>query len=150
MLGPEDAISIVLLRHGDLSASAVIPPDGKILVPIVGEIMPTGETGGELAKHIANGLPNRVSDPEVGVMLRVPRVTRVYVLSGRVLPAVSADTTQHNAVPMPAGVFHLKPGWRVSELLAASTTDRRAQEPRRIRVTASPTPFRDTRKCSRG
>lgn len=134
VLGPEDSISIVVLRHPDLNVSGVIPPDGKIVVPIAGEIMAAGKTRAQLAKEIAEGLRKRVADPEVSVMLVAPRMRRVYVIGAVAMPPVSVNIStvevppgaQHSAQPPPStstasvGVLDLKPGWRVTELLAAA------------------------------
>jgi polysaccharide export outer membrane protein len=104
VLGPEDSITVVVLRHSDLNVSAVIPSDGKIVVPILGEILASGKTRLQLAKQIAEGLRGRVADPEVSVMLQGMRTRRVYVLG--------TGTGQH--------IIDLKPGWRVTEVITAA------------------------------
>jgi polysaccharide export outer membrane protein len=113
VLGPEDSITIVVLRHSDLNVSGVIPPDGKIVVPIAGEIVAAGKTRLQLAKEIAEKLRPRVADPEVSVMLVAPRMRRVYVVGAVGAGAVPPVMAQ-------SGVLDLKPGWRVTELLAAA------------------------------
>ncbi len=103
LLGPEDCIEVVVLRHEELSVSGVIPPDGKIVVPIVGEILAAGKTRTQLAKEIAERLRGRIPEPEVAVVINEMRMRRVYVVG-----AVSGP-----------GIIDAKPGWRVTELLAA-------------------------------
>jgi len=120
VLAPEDSISVIVLRHSELNVSALIPPDGKIVMPIAGEIVAAGKTRSQLAKDIADGLRGRVADPEVSVMLDTPRIIRVYVLWAGLAPAVRPDLAPQKTAPMPPGVFDLKPGWRVTELLAAA------------------------------
>ena len=103
VLEPEDSISIVVMRHGDLNVSAVIPPDGKIVMPAVGEILAAGKTRAQLTTEITERLRGRVADPEVSVMLQGMRTQRVYVLG--------TGTGQH--------ILDLKPGWRVTEAITA-------------------------------
>jgi polysaccharide export outer membrane protein len=122
VLGPEDSISIVVLRHPDLNVSGVIPPDGKIVMPIAGEIMAAGKTRLQLAKEIAEKLRPGVADPEVSVVLVTPRIRRVYVVGAVAAPTVSVGTSTTGSPTSTAsvGVLDLKPGWRVTELLAAA------------------------------
>lgn len=113
---------MVVLRHPDLHVRATIPADGKIVMPILGEILASGKTRSQLAKEIAEGLRTRVADPEVSVMLTAPRIRRVYVIGAVAVPAVSVGMSTTGAPTSTAsiGVLDLKPGWRVTELLAAA------------------------------
>lgn len=127
ILGPEDSISIVVLRHPELNVSwAVIPSDGKVVVPIAGEIVAAGKTRSQLAKEIAEVLRPRIADPEVSVMLDIPRIRRVYVMGAvptlPIAPSrpVPLGNSQQTGPGLPPGVIDLKPGWRVTELLAAA------------------------------
>jgi polysaccharide export outer membrane protein len=104
VLGPDDSISVVVLRHPELQASGVIPPDGKIVVPILGEVLAAGKTRAQLTKEIVARLRGRIEDPEVSVMLQSQRQRPIYVIG-----LISAP-----------GVVNLRSGWRVSEAIAAA------------------------------
>lgn len=123
VLDVEDSISIVVLRHPELQVSAIIPPDGKIVMPVAGEIVAAGKTRSQLAREITEALRPRIADPEVSVLLSAPRIRRVYVLGAVAAPTPApalpgAATTPSAAFS--AGILDLKPGWRVTELLAAA------------------------------
>jgi len=105
VLGPEDVITVTVLRHPELSRSAVVVlGDGTIDYPIVGKIKAEGLTTSELAARLQKGLASELRDPEVTVAVSQPRLQRIYV-DGEVREA---------------GVVNWKPGWRVSQAIATA------------------------------
>ncbi len=104
-LGPDDVLTVTVLRHPELSADQVtVTQDGKINLPVAGEVTITGKTAAEASQAIASALKSRLVSPEVTVAIKQARPERVFVLG---------------AVGHP-GIFDLKPGWRVTEALAAA------------------------------
>src|SRR5215813_12566564 len=55
-LGPEDVIFIKVWREPDLSGPVMVRPDGKITLPLVGELQAGGETPESLAKVVTESL----------------------------------------------------------------------------------------------
>ncbi|MCZ2147361.1 MAG: polysaccharide biosynthesis/export family protein, partial [Bryobacterales bacterium] len=51
-LGPEDIIMIKVWREPDLSGPVFVRPDGKISMPLVGELQATGQTPEQLGQDI--------------------------------------------------------------------------------------------------
>src|SRR5579864_5624190 len=43
-LGPEDVVEVFVWKQPDLSTTVVIRPDGKVSVPLLGELEATGKT----------------------------------------------------------------------------------------------------------
>lgn len=104
-LGPDDVLTITVLSFPELSAPTVtVSPSGTINLPVAGQISVLGKTPTQLAREIARRLNSRVVNPEVTVSLNQTGQRRVFVLGGVAKP----------------GVYDLKPGWRVSEVLAAA------------------------------
>ena len=104
-LGPDDVLSVTVLTYPELSAETVtVSPSGTINLPVAGQVSVLGKTPAQLAREIARRLNVRVVNPEVTVSLRQSAQKRVYVLG---------------AVAKP-GVYDIKPGWRISEVLAAA------------------------------
>lgn len=103
-LGPEDVVTVVVSRHPEFSGDYYIPSDGVINIVAVGRINVTGKTLDELAAIIIEKLSDRLREPEVTAILKTPRMQRVYVLC---------------SVDRP-GLYDVKPGWRVTEALAAA------------------------------
>lgn len=99
---PEDALTVSVYGHDELARDVVVLSDGQFNYPIVGRVSAAGKSPEALAKDIAAGLSRELVDPHVTVSVRQPAMRRVYV-SGLVAKA---------------GSYDLKPGWRVSHLLA--------------------------------
>lgn len=104
-LGPDDVLSVTVLSYPELSVETLtVSPTGTINLPVAGQISVLGKTPDQLARQIARKLNVRVVNPEVTVSLRLSGAKRVYVLGSVAKP----------------GVYDIKPGYRVSEVLAAA------------------------------
>ena len=77
VLGPEDVIEVVVWKNPDLSRQAVIRPDGKISLPIIGDVPASGLTADQLASDIAERLKAYKENPSVSV--NVVEVNSYYV-----------------------------------------------------------------------
>ena len=79
-LGPEDVLSVFVWKQPDLSTTAVIRPDGKISLPLLGELEAAGKTSGQLQAEIAVQLKQFVVDPHVNVIVKEVNSTVISVL----------------------------------------------------------------------
>ncbi|HTL45318.1 MAG TPA: polysaccharide biosynthesis/export family protein [Vicinamibacterales bacterium] len=79
-LQPGDKIHIEVYHDQDLSPSLQIRPDGKITLPLLGDVPAAGRTSLELRDQIAKQLNEYIASPVVTVMVleTVPQV--VYVM----------------------------------------------------------------------
>ena len=83
IIGAEDVISIRVWREPENSGQFVVRPDGKISVPLIGEIQAAGLTPEKLSASIAEGLQKVMVHPEVTV--GVERVnSKKYYIQGEV------------------------------------------------------------------
>jgi polysaccharide biosynthesis/export protein len=81
LLGPEDVLDIVVWKNDDLSQKGtVVRPDGKISVPLIGEVMAGGLTANQLASQIASRLKEFKEHPTVTVSVKEVNSYYVYVL----------------------------------------------------------------------
>ena len=81
LLGPEDVLDIVVWKNEDLSQKAVVVrPDGKISMPLIGEVNAGGLTANELASQIALRLKEFKERPAVTVSVKEVNSYYVYVL----------------------------------------------------------------------
>lgn len=81
LLGPEDVLDIVIWKNDDLSQKAVVVrPDGKISMPLIGEVTAGGLTANQLASHIASRLKDFKDHPTVTVSVKEVNSYYVYVL----------------------------------------------------------------------
>ena len=77
LLGPEDVIEVVVWRNPDLSGQAVIRPDGKVSLPLIGDVQASGVTADQLAKDISNRYKEYKENPAVSI--NVVEVNSYYV-----------------------------------------------------------------------
>jgi len=70
IIGNEDLLAINVWKEPDLSRSIPVRSDGKISLPLVGEVQATGRTPLQLEQDIAGKLRNYIAEPEVTVMVQ--------------------------------------------------------------------------------
>ncbi len=83
ILGPEDVIQIRVWREPDVSGEYAIRPDGKVTMPLIGEVSAAGMTPKQLTAHVAEKLAKFINSPEVFVIVREVR-SKKYLVSGEV------------------------------------------------------------------
>ncbi len=80
VIGPDDMLAINVWKEPDISRSVPVRSDGKITLPLVGELQAGGQTPSHLQKEIATRLQNFISQPEVTVMVQEVKSQRFNVL----------------------------------------------------------------------
>jgi polysaccharide export outer membrane protein len=81
LLGPEDVLEIAVWRNQDLTQKEeIIRPDGKISMPLLGEVVASGKTANQLASHITERLKVFKESPSVTVRVKEVNSYYVYVL----------------------------------------------------------------------
>lgn len=82
-IGAEDVLNIRVWRENDLSGSHVVRPDGKITIPLAGELTAAGLTPEQLSARVAEALSKFLNKPEVIISVASVQSKRYY-LSGNV------------------------------------------------------------------
>jgi polysaccharide export outer membrane protein len=77
VLGPEDVIEVVVWRTPDLSRQVIIRPDGKVSLPLIGDVPASGMTADQLASDIVERFKAYKENPSVSV--NVLEVNSYYV-----------------------------------------------------------------------
>jgi len=81
LLGPEDVLEVTVWRNQDLSRpTVVVRPDGKISLPLVGDVQASGLTASQVAAKIAAKLTEFKENPNVSVSLKEVNSYFIYVL----------------------------------------------------------------------
>ncbi len=88
-IGVDDTLQISVWRNPDLSVTVPVRPDGKISVPLVGDVQAGGLTPEEVAAAIKQKLSFYVRDPNVIVILTGLR-SHEYLSRIRITGAVRA------------------------------------------------------------
>src|SRR5690606_17488893 len=86
-VGPADVLGIRVWRNQELSVDVPVRPDGRISVPLLGDIQAAGLTTGELRDVIAEALAEYVTAPDVTVMVLAVNSKRVFLVGEVVRPA---------------------------------------------------------------
>jgi polysaccharide export outer membrane protein len=82
-LVPGDKLRIEVYKDAQLSQSLQVRPDGKITLPLVGDVPAAGRTSNELRDTIAASLKEYIANPVVTVIV-VETVPPVYYVVGEV------------------------------------------------------------------
>ena len=69
LIGVEDTLQINVWRNPDLSVSVPVRPDGKISVPLIGDIIAGGKEPADVAEEIKKKLTQYIREPQVTVIL---------------------------------------------------------------------------------
>ena len=101
-IGPEDALQIFVWKNETLSRSVSVRPDGKISLPLLGDIQAAGQTPRELRDTLVKRYTEFIASPEISVIVNEVKSIKVSVIG---------------EVPK-AGRFELKSRTTVLDMLA--------------------------------
>lgn len=87
-IGPEDVIEIKVWREPELSGVFVVRPDGRITLPLAGELEASNKTPNDLKDEIIKGYSKFVQRPEVMVGLRQIGSKKYYLVGEVLRPGV--------------------------------------------------------------
>lgn len=135
-LEPEDTITITFPFQPAMDqGETIVPPDGKMTLSLVGEVIVTDKTAAELEKFLVEHTSDRLRNPEVVVNVTSFAAKTVYV-SGEVLKAgeipYSKGLTPLQAIAIaggfaetanPPSVVLIRSGGQSSERVLAHTID---------------------------
>jgi len=105
-LGPGDKLRIEVYKDPQLSQSVQVRPDGKITLPLIGDIEATGHTPIEMRDSIAKQLKEYVTNPTVTVIVVEALASKVYVMGEVTHPGtmeMHGPTTILQALAMAGG-----------------------------------------------
>ena len=86
-IGVDDVVEVSVWHNPDLNAKVPVRPDGKISVPLIGDIEAGGRTPEEVSQSIQEKLKTYIRDPQVAVILSELR-SHEYLSRVRVTGAV--------------------------------------------------------------
>src|SRR5579883_2181079 len=79
-LGPDDVIEVTVYQDKELDRTVPVRPDGKISLPLIGEMTASGKTVVDLQKEIGQKLKAYVADPTVTVVVKEVNSPKVSIL----------------------------------------------------------------------
>lgn len=107
LIGPEDVIEVMVWKNADLSRTTSVRPDGKISLPLVGDVQAAGLTVEQLRVSLAEKLQSYYKEPpQISVIVQQINSYAIYVLGEVRSPGkyvVKTDTTFLQAVTLAGG-----------------------------------------------
>jgi polysaccharide export outer membrane protein len=79
VIGPEDILLIRVWREPEHSGLVTVRPDGKITLPLIGDIQAAGLTPDKLDAEVTAALSKYINNPDVIVSVQAVRSKRYYV-----------------------------------------------------------------------
>jgi len=80
VIGPADSLEISVWKESDLDAKVPVRPDGKISLPLLGDVTASGFTPTQLAADLSKRLKKYVDDPRVTVVVTAVNSRRIYIV----------------------------------------------------------------------
>jgi polysaccharide biosynthesis/export protein len=127
-LGPDDIIEVFVWKEPELSTTVVVRPDGKVSLPLIGELPTSGKTAVELQKEIGQKLAQFVSEPVVNVMVKEVNSAKVSVLGEVKTPGmykIKDRATVLDAIAMAGGFTEYAKRSKVTIIRPASTGEQK-------------------------
>ena len=79
-IGPEDVLNITVWRNVDLSRDVTVRPDGRISLPLIGDITAVGRTPTQLSDDISTKLKEYKENPQVSIVIKEVNSYVIFVL----------------------------------------------------------------------
>ena len=86
VIGMDDMLAINVWKEAEISRSVPVRSDGKISLPLAGEVQAAGQTPRQLEVEIAKRLQNYISEPEVTVIVQQINSQKFNILGQVVKP----------------------------------------------------------------
>ena len=79
-LGPEDVIQVWVWKEPDLSTTAVVRPDGRVSLPLIGEMEAKGKSATQIQDEVKKRLETYIAQPVVTVIVKEVNYPKLSVL----------------------------------------------------------------------
>ncbi len=107
LIGPEDVLGIVFWRETEISGDVTVRPDGRISLPMIGEMAAAGLRPEELQRQILKAAGKYLNEPNISVVVRAINSLKIYV-TGRVTTpgqhALKGPMTVMQAIALSGGL----------------------------------------------
>jgi polysaccharide export outer membrane protein len=90
VIGPEDVLGIVFWRESEISGEVTVRPDGRITLPVIGELEAAGLEPSQLQQQIVSLAGKYITEPNVAVVVRTINSRKVFITGRVTSPGVHA------------------------------------------------------------
>jgi polysaccharide export outer membrane protein len=108
IIGPEDVLDVQVWGSKDLNQTVFVRPDGRLSLPLVGEIAVAGKTVQQLQDHLTSVYEKTVKGAIVTVIVKEIKSRPVYFIGGFGRPGVmqlTSELTLLQAISINGGVL---------------------------------------------
>lgn len=91
-IGVDDVLEVNVWKNPDLSVTVPVRPDGKISVPLIGDVVAGGKEPMGVAKEIREALAKYIREPQVAVILTDLR-SHEFISRVRITGAVNSPAS---------------------------------------------------------
>jgi polysaccharide biosynthesis/export protein len=99
VIGADDVLDVSVWKEQDLTRTLQVRPDGKISMPLLGDVQAAGLTPSQLAQTVSERLKRYLTAPQVTIILTQINSQRVYV---------TGEVTRPGAYPLLPGMTILQ------------------------------------------
>jgi len=99
VIGADDVLDVSVWKEQDLTRTLQVRPDGKISMPLLGDVQAAGLTPSQLAQTVSDKLKRYLTAPQVTIILTQINSQRVYV---------TGEVTRPGAYPVLPGMTILQ------------------------------------------
>ncbi|HXX74367.1 MAG TPA: polysaccharide biosynthesis/export family protein [Nitrospiraceae bacterium] len=106
IIGPEDVLDITVWKNADLSKTVQVRPDGRVSLPLVGDVPAVGKTSTQLTNEISDKLKAYMENPTVSIVVKEVNSYAIYVLGEVAKPGrypLKSKTTLLQAITLASG-----------------------------------------------
>jgi polysaccharide export outer membrane protein len=103
VIGADDVLHVSVWKEPDLTESLPVRADGKISLPLLGDVQAAGYTPTQLASLLTDKLKKYLADPRVTVIVTAMTSKRIYVTGEVVHPGSMAMTPNMTVLQALAG-----------------------------------------------
>jgi len=116
MIGPDDLLAVNVWKEPEISRNVVVRPDGRISLPLVGDLRASGRSPAQLQADIKALLVNYLSNPEVTVIVQEARSQKFNILGEVEHPGaypLSRSMTVLDAIAVAGGLRDFAKGRKI-------------------------------------
>ena len=79
VIGADDVLTVMFWRDKDMSADAIVRPDGKITLPLINEVQAAGLTPDQLRERVVVEAGRFIEDPSPSVIVKTINSRKVFI-----------------------------------------------------------------------
>lgn len=116
VIGPDDVLAVMFWRDKDLSTDVVVRPDGKISLPVLGDLQAGGLTPDQLREAVTGEARRFIEDPSVTVIVKQINSRKLFITGQVEKPGpypMSGPTTVLQLIAMAGGLREFADGKRI-------------------------------------